>query len=46
LNPKFVAKIVDDHASGKKNYRLLLWSFLCFEWWCKIFLDGKRPTLD
>jgi asparagine synthase (glutamine-hydrolysing) len=45
LNPKFVAKIVDDHVSGKKNYRLLLWSFLCFEWWCKIFLDGKRPTL-
>jgi len=45
LNPKFVAKILDEHASGKKNCRLLLWSCLCFEWWCKIFLDGKRPSL-
>jgi asparagine synthase (glutamine-hydrolysing) len=45
LNARFVENIVDEHASGKKNYRLLLWSLLCFEWWCKIFLDGKRPTL-
>jgi asparagine synthase (glutamine-hydrolysing) len=44
LNPSFVGHIVDEHVSGKKNYRLLLWSFLCFEWWCRIFLDGKRPT--
>ena len=45
INPKFVENIVDEHASGKKNYRLLLWSFLCFEWWCKIYLDGKRPSI-
>ena len=45
LNPGFVSKILEDHAGGKKNYRLLLWSFLCFEWWCKIFLDGKRPSM-
>ena len=44
LNPRFVTKILEDHATGGKNYRLLLWSFLCFEWWCKIFLDGKRPA--
>lgn len=44
LDPHFVARILDEHACGKKNYRLLLWSFLCFEWWCKIFLDGKRPS--
>ena len=46
LNPHFVARIVEDHRSGKRNYRLLLWSFLCFEWWCRIFLDGKRPVTD
>ena len=44
LNPGFVTQIIEAHVSGKKNYRLLLWSFLCFEWWCKIFLDGKKPT--
>ncbi|MBW2049065.1 MAG: asparagine synthase (glutamine-hydrolyzing) [Deltaproteobacteria bacterium] len=43
LNPHFVVRILDDHIAGKKNYRLLLWSFLCFEWWCRIFLDGQRP---
>lgn len=46
LNPHFIARIVEDHRSGKKNYRLLLWSFLCFEWWCRIFLDGKIPVTD
>lgn len=46
LNPQFIAHILDDHRSGKRNYRLLLWSFLCFEWWCRIFLDGKRPVAD
>jgi len=44
LNPSFVAGIINEHVSGRKNYRLLLWSFLCFEWWCRIFLDGKIPT--
>jgi asparagine synthase (glutamine-hydrolysing) len=42
LNPRFVARIVEKHSSGKENYRLLLWSFLCFEFWCEIFLDGRR----
>jgi len=46
LNPQFVARIVEHHASGKKNYRLLLWSLMCFEFWCKIFLDGMRKELD
>ncbi|MBW1690863.1 MAG: asparagine synthase (glutamine-hydrolyzing) [Deltaproteobacteria bacterium] len=42
LNPRFVARIVERHSSGEENYRLLLWSFLCFEFWCEIFLDGRR----
>lgn len=44
LNPNFVSEIIGRHVSGKRNYRLLLWSLLCFEWWCKIFLDGVRPV--
>jgi asparagine synthase (glutamine-hydrolysing) len=43
LNPRFIARILDKHTTGKRNYRLLLWSLLCFEFWCKIFLDGIKP---
>jgi asparagine synthase (glutamine-hydrolysing) len=46
LSPRFVARILSDHTAGKRNYRLLLWSFLCFEWWCRIFLDGEIPVTD
>lgn len=40
INPHYVKRVVDEHVAGKRNHRLLLWSFLSFEWWCKIFLDG------
>ncbi|HDM78750.1 MAG TPA: asparagine synthase (glutamine-hydrolyzing) [Deltaproteobacteria bacterium] len=43
LNPHFVHKIISEHCSGKKNHRLLLWSFLCFECWSRLFLDKARP---
>ena len=43
LNPNYVKSIVEQHVSGKKNYRLLLWSFLCFEYWCRIFLLKISP---
>lgn len=43
INPSYVKRVIDDHASGKRNYRLLIWSFLCFEWWCRIFLQGRYP---
>ncbi|MBN2231194.1 MAG: asparagine synthase (glutamine-hydrolyzing) [Deltaproteobacteria bacterium] len=44
LNPQYVARIIDEHVAGRANHRLMLWSFLCFEWWCKLFLDGKDVT--
>jgi len=40
INPRYVKQVVEEHVAGRKNHRLLLWSFLSFEWWCKIFLDG------
>ncbi len=40
INPNYVRRIVEEHVAGRENHRLLLWSFLSFEWWCKIFLDG------
>ncbi len=43
VNPHFVRKVITEHCSGKKNHRLLLWSFLCFECWAQLFLDRARP---
>jgi asparagine synthase (glutamine-hydrolysing) len=43
LNHEFVAKTVEEHMSKKANHRLLIWSLLCFEQWCKTFLGGERP---
>jgi asparagine synthase (glutamine-hydrolysing) len=39
LDPAYVAEILDEHCSGRVNRRLLIWSFLSFEWWCRCFLD-------
>jgi asparagine synthase (glutamine-hydrolysing) len=37
LNPEYVRNIIDIHSSGKQNKRLLIWSFLSFEWWLRNF---------
>jgi len=37
LNPKMVSSLLDEHFSGKKNRRLLIWSLLSFEKWNQCF---------
>jgi asparagine synthase (glutamine-hydrolysing) len=47
LSPSYVAGVLDEHCSGRVNRRLLIWSILSFEWWCRIFLRGEgaaRPS--
>ncbi|CAB4706443.1 unannotated protein [freshwater metagenome] len=45
LEPRFVASVLDQHCSGKANRRLLIWSLLSFEWWCRSFLnDDAAPA--
>ncbi len=44
INPDYVRSIVEEHANGRANHRLRIWSFLCFEWWCRVFLQGYAPT--
>lgn len=44
VNPSFVRRIVEEHMSGAANHRLLIWSFLSFEWWCRIFLQNERVS--
>jgi asparagine synthase (glutamine-hydrolysing) len=42
INPDYVKKIVSEHINDKVNHRLLIWSFMNFEWWCRIFLNGEK----
>lgn len=42
LNPDFIKQIIHEHCDQRINHRLLIWSFLCFEWWCRIFLKGEK----
>jgi asparagine synthase (glutamine-hydrolysing) len=41
LNPDGVLALVRDHIEGRENRRLLLWSLISFENWCRIFLSGS-----
>ncbi len=43
INPSYVAQIIEEHIERRINHRLLIWSLLCFEWWCRLFLckDGR-----
>ena len=42
INSKYIEKIVNEHINEKINHRLLIWSFMSFEWWCRIFLNNER----
>lgn len=37
----FVRRAVAEHAEGRVDRRLLLWTLLCLEWWQRIFVDGE-----
>lgn len=37
IQPKFAQQLMNEHFSGNKNRRLLIWSLLNFEWWLRIF---------
>lgn len=38
LDRKSVNSLIEDHLSGRENRRLLIWSLLSFEEWCRTFL--------
>ena len=42
INEEYIKKIVNEHLNQGKNHRLLIWSFLNFEWWCRIFLKNVK----
>lgn len=42
INQDYIRQIIDEHTNKNINHRLLIWSFMNFEWWCKIFLNGEN----
>jgi asparagine synthase (glutamine-hydrolysing) len=46
INHAYIEKILDEHMNKKINHRLLLWSFMSFEWWCRIFLNNDTSFKD
>ncbi len=42
INKDYIKKVVDEHTNQHINHRLLIWSFMNFEWWCRIFLDNQN----
>ncbi|MCC6752546.1 MAG: asparagine synthase (glutamine-hydrolyzing) [Saprospiraceae bacterium] len=42
INRDFVKTIVDEHVHRRINHRLLIWSLMNFEWWCRLFLLGEK----
>jgi asparagine synthase (glutamine-hydrolysing) len=46
LRPDTVAELVNEHLTGQTNRRLLIWSLISFEWWCRSFLNGRPSRAD
>jgi asparagine synthase (glutamine-hydrolysing) len=42
INPEYIKKIVDEHINQRINHRLLIWSLMNFEWWCRLFLNDEK----
>ena len=42
FRPEAVRGILEEHASGARNHRLLIWSLMSFEHWNRIFVDREQ----
>ncbi|HDL64867.1 MAG TPA: asparagine synthetase B, partial [Proteobacteria bacterium] len=38
FEPAVTRQLIEEHVRGEENHRLLIWSLLSFEWWCRLFL--------
>jgi asparagine synthase (glutamine-hydrolysing) len=36
----YVVKLLDDHQHRTQNHARRIWAWLCFELWCRMYLDG------
>jgi asparagine synthase (glutamine-hydrolysing) len=37
-----IQQLIQEHLNGRQNRRLLIWSLVYFEEWCRTFLAGRR----
>lgn len=42
INPKFIENTIHEHCDQRINHRLLIWSLMNFEWWCKIYINNEK----
>jgi asparagine synthase (glutamine-hydrolysing) len=42
INQNYIKKVVNEHINEGINHRLLIWSFMNFEWWCRIFINKEK----
>ena len=42
ISPTYIEKIIYEHCELRINHRLLIWSFMSFEWWCRLFLHNEK----
>lgn len=46
IQRSYVERIIEEHCEKRINHRLILWSLMNFEWWCRLFLNGERSVLE
>jgi asparagine synthase (glutamine-hydrolysing) len=46
FQPDTIHCIVQEHMTGQRNHRFLLWSLMVFEWWNRLFIDGEPLPVD
>jgi asparagine synthase (glutamine-hydrolysing) len=42
IQPAYIERIIHEPCELRINHRLLLWSFMNFEWWCRLFLNNEK----
>lgn len=42
IQPAFIENVIYEHCEKRINHRLLLWSLMNFEWWCRLFLHNEK----
>lgn len=45
IQPSFIKETIHRHCDLRENKRLLLWSLMSFEWWCRLYLN-KTHNFD
>ncbi|PID94123.1 MAG: asparagine synthase (glutamine-hydrolyzing) [Bacteroidetes bacterium] len=42
INQSYIEQVIDEHINKGVNHRLLIWSFMNFEWWVRVFLNNEK----